>query len=410
QMHATSSLAPPPRRADDLAARYASETVRSLFPTGGLGRAPARQESLGLGDRAERARAGEALTARDVRTPAGAAAGTDDPWDVVRARVAARDAARGGATRPEAGSASASASSSDSASGSASGSGSGSGSASGSASASGSGPASASSAGSRASIGAAPGSGTAPVQAVRPHRTTSDGERAVDGPPDASSQTRGPTDVLTEAGAGAGAATEAGRDGSEGPGFFASLRYLGQLDRTYLVCEGDGEMVLIDQHAAHERVEFQRLRERAAADGVAVQRLLFPTTLELPAAERALVADGADLLAAVGFDVEPFGGTAVAVKAVPAGLRQDPAGVLRELLAELVERGGSRAVDERLEHVLATVACHSVVRAGDVLAADEVRALLGQMDGVDFRAHCPHGRPVLLRVGIAELARRFGRT
>jgi len=168
--------------------------------------------------------------------------------------------------------------------------------------------------------------------------------------------------------------------------------------------------VLIDQHAAHERVAFQRLRERADQGEVPVQALLFPQIVELPAVEAALAADAGPLLARVGFDVEPFGGTAIAVKAVPAGLRQEPTQVLRELLAELVEHGGSRAVEARLEHVLATVACHSVVRAGDPLTGDEVRALFAQMDTVDFRTHCPHGRPVMVRVGVAEIGRRFGRT
>jgi DNA mismatch repair protein MutL len=194
------------------------------------------------------------------------------------------------------------------------------------------------------------------------------------------------------------------------PAFFATLRYLGQLDRTYLVCEGDGELVLIDQHAAHERVEFQRLRDRSASHEVPVQRLLFPTTIEVEPAAAAIVADAADVLAAAGFEVEPFGGTSVAVKAVPAGLRHaEPTAVLRQLLAELAEVDGSRAVEAHLDHVLATIACHSVVRAGDVLDGHEAEALLRAMDGVDFRAHCPHGRPVLLRLPVAELARRFGR-
>ena len=193
------------------------------------------------------------------------------------------------------------------------------------------------------------------------------------------------------------------------PAYFAALRYLGQIDRTYLVCEGDGELVLLDQHAAHERVAFQRLKDRAEHGEVAVQRLLFPSVIELPPAEAALVAEHGAVLAKVGFEVEPFGGTAIAVKAVPAGLREEATPVLRELLGELAERGGSRAVTERLDHVLATVACHSVVRAGDALSTDEVVALLAQMDGIDFRAHCPHGRPVLLRIGTAEIARRFGR-
>ena len=190
--------------------------------------------------------------------------------------------------------------------------------------------------------------------------------------------------------------------------FFSRCRYLGQLDKTYLVCEAEGELVLIDQHAAHERVEFQRLRERSGNE-VPVQRLLFPQTLDATPAQVAVVDECAALLASVGFEVEPFGGATVAIKAMPAGLRHDPAVVLGELLAELADRGGSRAVEERLDHVLATVACHSVVRAGDLLSPREAEALLVAMDGVDFRAHCPHGRPVLLRIGVPEIARRFGR-
>ncbi|HTM19199.1 MAG TPA: DNA mismatch repair endonuclease MutL [Kofleriaceae bacterium] len=193
--------------------------------------------------------------------------------------------------------------------------------------------------------------------------------------------------------------------------FFTALRYLGQLDRTYLVCEADGELVLVDQHAAHERVAFQRLRERWQERALPVQRLLFPETLALDPAHVAAAAESAAALAALGFEVEPFGEATLAVRAVPAGLRAgDGPAVLGELLDELADRGGSRALDERLDHVLATIACHSVVRAGDPLSPREADALLRSLDGVDFRAHCPHGRPVLLRIPVDELARRFGRT
>jgi DNA mismatch repair protein MutL len=192
--------------------------------------------------------------------------------------------------------------------------------------------------------------------------------------------------------------------------FFSSLRYLGQLDKTYLLCEAAGELVLIDQHAAHERVAFQRLRHRFREQSIPVQRLLFPTRLELSEREAAVVSEAGAELAAVGFELEPFGGTSFAVKAAPAGLRGESAeSVLRELLGELSERGASRAVDERLDAVFATIACHSVVRAGDVLGEREVEALLSSMDDVDYKAHCPHGRPVLLRISVAEIARRFGR-
>ncbi len=312
RMHAVASMEPP-RRTDDLAARYAEHTVRSLFPLGGLAKAPQQQASLGL------------------------SASEPTAWD----RAVSRASGRGSVPVP------------------------------------------------------VPGSVPVPVPVPVPDRDA-----------DTQPLTEARREEIRRSGSGTGTGSGSG---SESEGFFASLRFLGQLDRTYLVCEGDGELVLIDQHAAHERVAFQRLRERADTNAVATQRLLFPTTVELPAGEAAVVADGGELLGAVGFDVEPFGASAVAIKAVPAGLRHDPSQVLRELLGELADRGGSRAVDERLDRVLATIACHSVVRAGDPLGADEARALLGQMDGVDFRAHCPHGRPVLLRIGVPEIARRFGR-
>ena len=120
----------------------------------------------------------------------------------------------------------------------------------------------------------------------------------------------------------------------------------------------------------------------------------------------------------MGFEIEHFGGSTYAIKAVPAELRaagasrsaRDIALVLRELLDQLADQGASDAVGERLDAVFATIACHSVVRAGDTLSQREVEALLQSLDGVDFKAHCPHGRPVLLRISIAEIARRFGRT
>jgi DNA mismatch repair protein MutL len=194
-------------------------------------------------------------------------------------------------------------------------------------------------------------------------------------------------------------------------GFFSSLRFIGQLQLTYLVCEVAGEMVLIDQHAAHERVEFERLRERRRQHhGGATQRLLFPATIDVPPGHVALAEEFAAVWAQIGYDVEPFGKSAIAIKSVPAGMRtSDPIAVLRELLDDWMEAGGSRAVESRMQDALATIACHCAVRAGDILSVTEVEALLVAMDQVDFRDHCPHGRPVLLRLSIDEIARRFGR-
>jgi DNA mismatch repair protein MutL len=170
-------------------------------------------------------------------------------------------------------------------------------------------------------------------------------------------------------------------------------------------------MVLIDQHAAHERVAFQRLRDACRERAVPRQRLLFPLTVELDARAAAVAEQETAVLDAVGFEVQVFGERVFAVTSVPAELRagQDPLAVLTQLVGELAEVGGSRALEERMDAVFATLACHSVVRAGDALAPQEVASLLTSLDAVDFRGHCPHGRPVLLRIQVDEIARRFGR-
>jgi DNA mismatch repair protein MutL len=193
---------------------------------------------------------------------------------------------------------------------------------------------------------------------------------------------------------------------AESTGFFTTLRYLGQLDLTYLVCEAAGEMVLVDQHAAHERVELARLRE--AGRDVSIQRMLFPVTIEASPAQVELVGTVADVLAQVGYEAEGFGKTTIAVKAVPAGIRHgDPAQLLRRLLDTWIDDNHASSAC-RLERVLAEIACHSVVRAGDRLSAGEAEALLRSLDASDLTAN-PHGRPMLLRIPIGEIARRFGR-
>src|SRR5262249_13116216 len=160
-------------------------------------------------------------------------------------------------------------------------------------------------------------------------------------------------------------------------------------------------------HAAHERIAFQRLREAHRTSGPRPQRLLFPRTVELGAARAAAAAAHGAALAGIGFELEPFGaGGLVALRASPIDLREEE--VVRTLLAppdDLAEPDASRAVGDRVDPMLATVACHSVVRAGDVLSAAEATALLEAMDAVDYRAHCPHGRPVLLRISVVEIAR-----
>ncbi len=191
---------------------------------------------------------------------------------------------------------------------------------------------------------------------------------------------------------------------------FSDLTYLGQLERTYLVCEAAGELVLLDQHAAHERVVFERLRERYQDRKIPAQALLFPRELDLEAGERASLAEHADTLAGLGFDMD-LTDEAASLRAYPADLREhELEKALSELAGDLADRGGSRAVEERSDRAIATIACHGSVRAGDQLTDGEVDALLAALDETPRRTHCPHGRPVLLRISVAEIARRFGRT
>jgi DNA mismatch repair protein MutL len=196
----------------------------------------------------------------------------------------------------------------------------------------------------------------------------------------------------------------------ERPEYFAALRYLGQLHRTYLVCEGPRGLVLIDQHAAHERMNYQRLRGRGKPP---VQPLLVPIVVQLPAATAARLADSTDLLHAIGVEVESFGGASAAIKALPAPLMNLDAKALGALLADLAEElamhGRGETLERRRDALLARAACHASVRARDALAPGEAQALLDALDATDYGARCAHGRPVVAEWSTAEIERRFGR-
>jgi DNA mismatch repair protein MutL len=209
------------------------------------------------------------------------------------------------------------------------------------------------------------------------------------------------------------AAVEEPVEASAPAAFFAGLNYIGQLDRTYLICEGQGELILIDQHAAHERVAFQRLRVAHGQRTIARQCLLFPIPIEVDeeAAAAARSPETEAVLAGLGFELDAFGGGTVLLRAVPELLKDvDPKPLLLDVLHKLADGAQPELAGDTLDHIFATMACHSVVRAGDVLGREQALALLGQLDAVDLRSHCPHGRPVLLRMSLAEIERRFGRT
>jgi DNA mismatch repair protein MutL len=194
-----------------------------------------------------------------------------------------------------------------------------------------------------------------------------------------------------------------------GRGFYARLRYIGQSRATFLVCEGEDGLYVLDQHAAAERVTFDRLRLAYASRGVASQRLLVPDLVELVPAEVAALEENAEAIAALGLEVRAVGTSTVAVHAVPAlVVRASPSQLVRDIVAE-VSRAAGRPFGAAADLVLATMACHGSTRAGDSLAREEAEALLRALDTVDFAGHCPHGRPVITRIPWGELERRVGR-
>lgn len=202
-----------------------------------------------------------------------------------------------------------------------------------------------------------------------------------------------------------------GYAGDEADGFFATLRPVGQVLEGYLVCEGHDQLVLIDQHAAHERVTFERLRAAYASGLIPRQQLLVPAVVDVGPREAALLGEQVSTLDAVGFEIEPYGGTAFAVRAVPALLADTDAELLlRDLAADLAEVGRSRRLEEAAEAVLARLACHSAVRVGHQMGPQQIRALLTAMDHADFSGNCPHGRPAFVVLSRADLERWFRRT
>jgi DNA mismatch repair protein MutL len=180
--------------------------------------------------------------------------------------------------------------------------------------------------------------------------------------------------------------------------------------KTFIVCEGETALVVIDQHAADERVHFHRLRAAYEARTVPIQRLLLPERVELLASEAAMVESQADVLASLGIEAAVLGETTVAVRGVPALVRRaSPERLLRDVIAEL-SRTGSRAFGDTIDTALATMACHGSIRAGDALSIVECEGLLRALDEVDdFSRHCPHGRPIVFEMGFGELGRKVGR-
>lgn len=187
----------------------------------------------------------------------------------------------------------------------------------------------------------------------------------------------------------------------------APLRVLGQVGSSYIIAEGPDGMYLIDQHAAHERVLFEKLWSRYEQSSPDAQQMLEPLVVELTPPQLSTLEANTDDLTRLGFQIEPFGGSSIAIRAVPAVMmRRDPKRVLLQILDEMSQGGRGTT---KLESLVISAACHSAIRAGQQLSLAEMRELIIQLEGCTAPRACGHGRPTMLHLSQDELERQFER-
>jgi len=193
-------------------------------------------------------------------------------------------------------------------------------------------------------------------------------------------------------------------------GYFTSLSVIGQFNASYVLCQSGSDLVLIDQHAAHERVAFEKLKGEFSGREVDSQGLLFPETMELSFRESAVLREHQAELARLGFSFEEFGGNTWLLNGVPQILAGSQyLRTIRDIIEELGSLSRSRTFTDIQEDLLARIACHSVVRGRRTLTAQEIASLFRQMDQTDFSSNCPHGRPVMQTITLAEVEKMFKR-
>ena len=191
---------------------------------------------------------------------------------------------------------------------------------------------------------------------------------------------------------------------------YARLKILGQIFAGFVALEGDDGLILLDQHAAHERVTFEKLRAEMRAGGIRVQPMLAPATLELNPARAAQVTAAIPELRAMGFELESFGPATILLKGAPAVFGAE--GGVR-LLTEMIDSIGDHGLRTRgegaFEDLLKTLACHGSLRAGRALETREIAELLAALDRTEFKTNCPHGRPVHIEFRRGQIERMFRR-
>jgi DNA mismatch repair protein MutL len=197
---------------------------------------------------------------------------------------------------------------------------------------------------------------------------------------------------------------------SQQGGFYSSLLPLGQIGGTYIVCQGPKGLVLIDQHAAHERVLFEKLRHQLGNASVVQQVLLFPRMVEVSHAEEHILGAYRDRLDKLGMEIEPFGGNTFVVKSVPQVVADEGVeSLVKDILGELASEGRTLQGEALTEKILIIMACHGAIRANRTLRDEEMRALLRDLEEIDFASTCPHGRPIFSEIDYPQLEKLFKR-
>lgn len=188
------------------------------------------------------------------------------------------------------------------------------------------------------------------------------------------------------------------------------LQVVGQLHGTYVICESKDGMVLIDQHAAHERIYYEQLKRRRAGRTVPSQKLLVPEMMDLGYKEAGVLMKITEELAALGLEIEPFGGSTFAVKSVPAILAErEIKPLVQEMVDKLLDVGFSGGIENTLDQCLILMACHGTVRAHQRLSENEMQQLIEQLERCDNPDHCPHGRPIKVSWSLQTLEKAFKR-
>ncbi len=191
---------------------------------------------------------------------------------------------------------------------------------------------------------------------------------------------------------------------------FSDLLYIGQAAGTYLIFTGEKGMVLVDQHAAHERVLFEKLRRRAQGEKAVGQRLLLPEVVSLPPGDIVFLTESAPILEEAGMEVEPFGGDSIVIKAIPAFLSHTEARTLvLDLLSECAGADRDLPLQEKREKIFTALACRGAVKANRNMTGPEVAELCRELDAIPHAATCPHGRPLAVSISVADLEKMFRR-